>query len=615
MEVFQLDRFIKAQDSYNSYETALQEVKNGEKRSHWIWYIFPQIDGMGHSSTSKFYGIKSLQEAKAYFKNETLRNRLYEITNALLAQDGSARSIFGGLDAMKVRSCMTLFNLVSPNDVFAKVLYKFYDGEPCKRTLSILKDELEYREKEHKSDRVYNNEIRPLYTPNKIGSLKHDEVFVFGSNLAGAHGGGAARAAMMRFGAEWGKGVGLQGQSYAIPTMQGGVETIKPYVDDFIKFAKKHTDLFFYVTRIGCGIAGFKDEQIAPLFVDALDIENICLPQSFVKILKPEVPQELMAMMHGQIRTLIDVLKALNEEDPIKDCNDAQKRLTEIVERNVRYGDEFAFMAIRTLWCLTYKYEGEGSGVDIERLEREMNSFHDFSHYAQEPITKIMYGYSVRKMVKYIQFLNEFRRYKDFESIKEDLHSIPFSHCSSNDEHYYFSFYPGIIWRVYDILLHEQEFLFNSGTLDNELLEEAAFKRFDRVVAKYGLEETINLAYGDLGCHPDLKGPMPSCGGSVWGPYYRIRDGIIEKGCSDFRRWPFSNTSFEMRFASQILDRDPNYLHKQGDWHGDLFIPIEDYTLPVYYSRSGKVTFKNDSEKREFIELHKQDPNAGRVQE
>ena len=95
------------------------------------------------------------------------------------------------------------------------------------------------------------------------------------------HGGGAARLAYERFGAVWGCGVGLQGQSYAIPTMQGGVETIKPYVDAFIDFAISRPDLFFYVTRIGCGIAGFVDAEIAPLFAAARGVSNICLPESF----------------------------------------------------------------------------------------------------------------------------------------------------------------------------------------------------------------------------------------------------------------------------------------------------------------------------------------------
>ena len=131
--------------------------------------------------------------------------------------------------------------------------------------------------------RVYNNIERPDFTPGFIKSLKADEIFVFGSNLAGAHGGGAARIAVEDFGAIWGQGVGLQGQSYAIPTMQGGVETIKPYVDEFIEFAKQHRELFFYVTRIGCGIAGFRDEEIAPLFANAKKLENVALPESFVK--------------------------------------------------------------------------------------------------------------------------------------------------------------------------------------------------------------------------------------------------------------------------------------------------------------------------------------------
>ena len=121
------------------------------------------------------------------------------------------------------------------------------------------------------------------YTPERISELKENEIFVFGSNLAGAHGGGAARLAYKRFGAVWGEGVGLHGQTYAIPTMQGGVETIKPYVDAFIRFAKAHSQLTFLVTRIGCGIAGFRDEEIAPLFTDAINVENIILPKEFVE--------------------------------------------------------------------------------------------------------------------------------------------------------------------------------------------------------------------------------------------------------------------------------------------------------------------------------------------
>ena len=123
------------------------------------------------------------------------------------------------------------------------------------------------------------------YTPERISELKPNEIFVFGSNLAGCHAGGAARLAYNRFGAIWGQGVGLQGQCYAIPTMQGGVDTIKPYVDDFIAFACQHPGLKFLVTRIGCGIAGFREDEIAPLFQNAIDRNNIILPWDFVKVL------------------------------------------------------------------------------------------------------------------------------------------------------------------------------------------------------------------------------------------------------------------------------------------------------------------------------------------
>lgn len=120
------------------------------------------------------------------------------------------------------------------------------------------------------------------YTPKRITELKPNEIFVFGSNLSGSHGGGAALLAYNRFGAIWGQGVGLQGQSYGIPTMHGGVDAIKPYVDEFIAFAREHQEYKFLVTRVGCGIAGFTDTEMAPLFKDAIDVENVILPKEFV---------------------------------------------------------------------------------------------------------------------------------------------------------------------------------------------------------------------------------------------------------------------------------------------------------------------------------------------
>jgi len=119
-------------------------------------------------------------------------------------------------------------------------------------------------------------------SPKWIYKLNENEVFVFGSNIQGFHRGGAAKIAM-QWGAVWGQGVGIQGQTYAIPTMQGGVDTIKPYVDEFLLFAQAHPELKFLVTEIGCGIAGFTVKEIAPLFKKAISekMNNVYLPMSF----------------------------------------------------------------------------------------------------------------------------------------------------------------------------------------------------------------------------------------------------------------------------------------------------------------------------------------------
>jgi hypothetical protein len=132
----------------------------------------------------------------------------------------------------------------------------------------------------------YFDEDGERIAPDKISHLAQNEIFVFGSNLQGIHTGGASHIAATRFGAIMGNGVGLQGQSYAIPTTQGEINKIKPYVDEFITFAKAHPELRFLVTRIGCGNAGYTDKEMATLFEKALSEENIYLPKSFVEALR-----------------------------------------------------------------------------------------------------------------------------------------------------------------------------------------------------------------------------------------------------------------------------------------------------------------------------------------
>jgi len=141
-DLFDLNRFLQAQE--NAYEPALEEIRRGRKLTHWMWYIFPQYAGLGFSSTSVFYAIKSLDEARAYLSHPVLGTRLVECCETLLALDGlTAHAIFGSPDDLKLCSCMTLFDLISPTgSVFEQVLAKYCDGKPDQRTLELIGNDL-----------------------------------------------------------------------------------------------------------------------------------------------------------------------------------------------------------------------------------------------------------------------------------------------------------------------------------------------------------------------------------------------------------------------------------------------------------------------------------------
>jgi len=136
--IFDLDRFISAQE--NQYHQALSEIKNGQKESHWMWFVFPQIDGLGFSSMTVKYSIKNRDEAIAYLHHDVLGPRLREITEALLEVKGkSALEIMGSPDYLKLKSCMTLFALVSnENSLFQRVLDKYFGGKLDERTIDLL---------------------------------------------------------------------------------------------------------------------------------------------------------------------------------------------------------------------------------------------------------------------------------------------------------------------------------------------------------------------------------------------------------------------------------------------------------------------------------------------
>lgn len=144
MTEMDLERFVEAQESaYSGYEQALKEMQQGAKYGHWIWYIFPQVRGLGMSSTSEFFGIEDKAEAREYLNHPVLGARLREITEVVLAHDDDRLAIElmgSGVDVMKLKSSMTLFDQISPSDIFADVLDAYFDGERCRKTLALLNE-------------------------------------------------------------------------------------------------------------------------------------------------------------------------------------------------------------------------------------------------------------------------------------------------------------------------------------------------------------------------------------------------------------------------------------------------------------------------------------------
>lgn len=171
-------------------------------------------------------------------------------------------------------------------------------------------------------------------TPSQVNVLTDGEIFVFGSNFHGAHMGGAARVAKEKYGAVWGIGEGLQGKSYAIPTMEG-LENLAPAVQRFTSFARQHKELKFFVTAIGCGIAGYQPEEIAPMFLDAAYLPNVYLPLSFWKIIMhiPAVEESVRTFA----RSVLDVCRYAHRNNPPTWTTSTDEALFNGLERNQQW--------------------------------------------------------------------------------------------------------------------------------------------------------------------------------------------------------------------------------------------------------------------------------------
>lgn len=466
-------------------------------------------------------------------------------------------------------------------------------------------------ERNVKPDRIYNGIIRSEYTPDAIDSLKSDEVFVFGSNLHGHHGGGAARAAINRFGAIWGQGVGLLGQSYAIPTMQGGVETIRPYVDQFVDFAKEHTELFFYVTRIGCGIAGFKDSDIAPLFKYAMDIANICLPKAFADVLKdptaanmPHAPKPYEMMMYGQCRTFADIVKTLNEQKHYHSFEELLPDFDAVIGQYKQRGavnqDSLDVMGKVLYNNKNELFEGKRfhMGRFVEKLEA---AFDD----KEKSEIDIIFAYRQRtKLLILLKTLNDICHYTDVNGLRSDLLILATGRFNCGDNSYMndplsrIGNYP--INRFLRGLQKQWDNVTVNGTLDNQLLEQIMFTEHSKRVKVMGIDQVIASDFtADGACHPEVFNPNNPGTAPVY-----VKDAISRryiKACREGKGPRSGHELYEMQLVKNVLMREVS----KGNYEilGErYYIPVGTVKKPVFIEYYGRVHFASLGEKRKFID-------------
>lgn len=451
---------------------------------------------------------------------------------------------------------------------------------------------------------------RPDNTPDEITELKPDEVFVFGSNLKGHHRGGSALYASKHFGAKWGVGRGLSGQSYAIPTSRVPLDKIKVYVDEFLQFASDHQDLLFYVTKIGCGNAGYTVDDIAPLFANACKLDNVCLPAEFgatINIgfdpkLGTKAPQSVQLQNYGQVRTLADLTKVLNEQKHYTTPQELLFDLDALIFLYRKRGtvtddavDSFKYMLGKN----ASRWFTDGH-FDIDKMFTHLQNEAD--NDATAAFELIYHRREMAKMARIVMLMNEIARYSDPQTLMMDIQKVLREegamrdtchavHWSDSYHYPYFFFEQGIMEQWKRIINKE-------GHLDNDRLERVIFGNHEKRIEKHGLEEVIRRDYvPDSFCHPDVYVPKKAGTGPI---YIEHVDKVYVKSCGEGKGWNQFPEIYEMPFLTPILDRlcegeQPEYIYIDGG-----YIPIRDYSRPVY-GRTGKKRFKDEMQKKLFL--------------
>jgi len=429
------------------------------------------------------------------------------------------------------------------------------------------------------------------YTQDRIESLENNEIFVFGSNARGLHTGGAARLARERFGAQNGQGEGIQGRSYAIPTARRTIEQIAEHVNTFLKYANEHDEKIFLVTRIGCNNAGFTAAQIGPLFQAAIDMENVILPRDFVDAITETIsmPAYLKDRIYGQARTLVDIIKGLNKESGFSSSKEALKAAEDFVKEECARIDlhTLSLFVLEDLICKSF----QNGHLNEESLDKAVMAFGELP---SESANKAFKKYVIEKTLKLVEFLNEFRRYTSIKEIRQDLLVVlqnTEGHSGING-YGYFSINVIIANNIEHFFELGGDRLFKNGILDNSAIEDYMFGRYNRL----GLKEIEKLAREQSSC-----GVFTSS--HEFGYPIFLRDDTYGKnrrscGCKNQ-----SPTGFEFEYIKSIIANDPKYKFHGDEYYG-FYIPIEDFSLPVYSINTGRLIFSSKSEKDKFIKEH-----------
>lgn len=450
--------------------------------------------------------------------------------------------------------------------------------------------------------------MKPLFTPDRITSLNPNEIFVFGSNLQGRHLGGAARIAQLYFGAVWGQGVGLQGQSYAIPTMQGGVETIKPYVDQFLDFAAENDHLLFYVTRIGCGIAGFSDDDIAPLFRRGIDMDNVVLPRKFLDVLHKmnsfpsiSMPTRARLLMQGQTRTLADIAMALNDINHFRTVDEFFNEFDKIISDYMKRGTvsslavENMYQTLRDNESLLMGLEGFRY-IDFDRLVELVDGMQ--TERSNSMLDAIYSRREKTKILRIAALLNNIMQYTDAKDLIQDLYAIASGRYNCGDNSYLNdSFHYPLHYFKHGVFAMWQDIL-TDGVMDNSKLEKLMFTDHERKLRSKGLEATLCEDFKQTtGCHPNRY--LPKRIGTA--PVYVIDDsyydhcsgfGVLTKSCGEGIGPNSCDSLYEFRIVEPILKRECREGGSYIYCNDRYYVPI-DYKSkrPVFDQRYGILRF------------------------